>query len=189
MRFSRASGKQYKIERSTGSLAADGSLPARCTRAHHFVAGPLARNRSPPLSMHTPFRSHARGFRRGRDGKSPLSVSPETGWMLSHSRSRSQAATSRFRSSARRRRGYRHAGGIPKGRALWLLLHTSGRAEVCPRREQRDLDKLQLSPQNRRQLRFHAAASYIFYLAAVTRYTAACPPSHRPGDRSAAPAC
>ena len=50
-------------------------------------------------------------------------------------------------------------------------------------------DKLQLSPQNRRQLRFHAAASYIFYLAAVTRYTAACPPSHRPGDRSAAPAC
>ena len=112
-------GKQCKIERSTGSLAADGSLPAR----------------SPPLSMHTPFRSHARGFRRGRDGKSPLSVLPETGWMLSHSRSRSQAATSRFRSSARRRRGYRHAGGIPKGRALWLLLHTSGRAEVCPRRD------------------------------------------------------
>ena len=90
--------KQYKIKRSTGNLPADGSLPARCTRAHHFVAGPLARNRSPPLSMHTPFRSHARGFRRGRAES-------------------------------------RHAGGIPKGKALWSLLPTSGEAEVGPRRD------------------------------------------------------
>ena len=71
---------------------ADGSLPAR----------------SPPLSAYSPFRSHARGCRLRRDGESPLSVSPETGWVLSHSRSRSQAATSCSHSSARRRREYRH---------------------------------------------------------------------------------
>ena len=83
------------------------------------------------------------GCRRRRDGRHSLSVLPETGWKLSHSRSRSQAATSRFRSSARRRRGSRHAGGIPKGKALWSLLPTSGEAEVGPRREQKELYKLQ----------------------------------------------
>jgi len=81
---------------------ADGSLPAR----------------SPPLPAFAPFRSHARGCRPWRDGRGLLSVLPETGRRPAHSRSRSQAATSRFRSSARRRRGSRHAGGIPKGRAL-----------------------------------------------------------------------
>ena len=75
------------------------------------------------------------GCRRRRDGRHSLSVLPETGWKLSHSRSRSQAATADDLSSARRRREPRHAGGIPKGKALWLLLHTSGRAEVCPRRD------------------------------------------------------
>ena len=95
-------------------LCADSGLPARPS----------------PMSMHTPFRSHARRCRRRRDGRHSLSVLPETGWKLAHSRSRSQAATSRFRSSARRRRGSRHAGGIPKGKALWSLLPTSGEAEV-----------------------------------------------------------
>ena len=53
-----------------------------------------------------------------RDGESPLSVLPETGRKSPHSRSRSQAATSHFHSSARRRSVSRYAGGIPKGRAL-----------------------------------------------------------------------
>ena len=81
---------------------ADGSLPAR----------------SPPLSAYSPFRSHAQGYRHRRDGENSLSVLPETGWKLSHSRSRSQAATSSYLSSARRRNSSRHAGGIPKGGAL-----------------------------------------------------------------------
>jgi len=75
-----------------GMQCADGSLPAR----------------SPPLSACAPFRSHARGCVPRRDGKRFLSVLPETGWKLPHSRSRSQAATLMFRSSARRRREYRH---------------------------------------------------------------------------------
>ena len=85
-----------------GMQCADGSLPAR----------------SPPLSAFCPFRSHARGCRRRRDGKRFLSVLPETGYKLSHSRSRSQAATTDDLSSARRRTKSRHAGGIPKGGAL-----------------------------------------------------------------------
>ena len=145
LQFSHARGKPYKIERSTGSFSADGSLPARCTRAHHFVAGPLARNRSPPLPICTPFRSHARVYVLRRDGRHSLSVLPETWSRLSHSRSRSQAATADCLPSARRRNVSRHAGGIPKGKALWLLLHTSGRAEVCNRREQKELYKLQFT--------------------------------------------
>ena len=97
---------------------ADGSQPARGTRAHHFVAGPLARNRAPPLSALSPFRSHARRCRLRRDGRGSLSVLPETRWRPTHSRSRSQAATSDYRASARRRTESRHAGGIPKGGAL-----------------------------------------------------------------------
>ena len=98
---------------------ADSALPARAS----------------PLLAYRPFRSHARVYVLRRDGRHSLSVLPETGWKLSHSRSRSQAATADDLSSARRRREPRHAGGIPKGKALWLLLHTSGRAEVCPRRD------------------------------------------------------
>ena len=119
LQFSHANGKQCKIARSTDSLPADGSLPAR----------------SPPLPICTPFRSHARGCVPRRDGRHSLSVLPETWSRLSHSRSRSQAATADCLPSARRREKSRHAGGIPKGKALWLLLHTSGRAEVCPRRD------------------------------------------------------
>ena len=86
--------------------------------------------------MPTPFRSHARGgCIPRRDGWGYLSVLPETGSRLSHSRSRSQAATLKFRSSARWRIEPCHAGGIPKGKALWSLLPTSGEAEVGPRRE------------------------------------------------------
>ena len=87
------------------------------------------------LRRSIPFRSHARGCVPRRDGRHSLSVLPETGWRLSHSRSRSQAATTRPRSSARRREASRQAGGIPKGRALWSLLPTSGEAEVGPRRD------------------------------------------------------
>ena len=108
---------------------ADSALPARAS----------------PLSMHTPFRSHARGCVPRRDGRHSLSVLPETWSRLSHSRSRSQAATADCLPSARRRNVSRHAGGIPKGKALWLLLHTSGRAEVCNRREQKELYKLQFT--------------------------------------------
>ena len=53
-----------------------------------------------------------------RDGRHSLSVLPETGRRPTHSRSRSQAATADDLSSARRRTESRHAGGIPKGRAL-----------------------------------------------------------------------
>ena len=74
--------------------------------------------RPSPLSMHIPFRSHARGCVPRRDGRHSLSVLPETWSRLSHSRSRSQAATADCLPSARRRREYRHEGGIPKGRAL-----------------------------------------------------------------------
>ncbi len=129
LQFSHARGKPYKIERSTGSFSADGSLPAR----------------SPPLPICTPFRSHARGCVPRHDGRHSLSVLPETWSRLSHSRSRSQAATADCLPSARRRNVSRHAGGIPKGKALWLLLHTSGRAEVCNRREQKELYKLQFT--------------------------------------------
>ena len=126
LRFSHAKDKRYWIERSTGNAVcgrlATGSLAA-AVDAH-----PVSFPRS--------------GCRRRRGGTSSLSVLPETGSRLSHSRSRSQAATADCLPSARRREKSRHAGGIPKGKALWLLLHTSGRAEVCPRREQRDLDKL-----------------------------------------------
>ena len=83
-------------------LCADSGLPARPS----------------PLSACAPFRSHARGCVPRRDGKRFLSVLPETGWKLPHSRSRSQAATLMFRSSARRRKESRHAGRIPKGGAL-----------------------------------------------------------------------
>ena len=44
-------------------LCADSGLPARPS----------------PMSMHTPFRSHARRCRRRRDGRHSLSVLPETG--------------------------------------------------------------------------------------------------------------
>ena len=74
--------------------------------------------RAPPLSALSSFRSHALGCIPRRDGRGSLSVLPETRRRQTHSRSRSQAATSRFRSSARRRKESRHAGGIPKGGAL-----------------------------------------------------------------------
>jgi len=83
-------------------LCADSGLPARPS----------------PLSAYSPFRSHARGCQRRRDGENSLSVLPETGRKPAHSRSRSQAATSCSHSSARRRRKSRHVGGIPKGGAL-----------------------------------------------------------------------
>ena len=70
-----------------------------------------------------------------RDGRGCLSVLPETRQRPTHSRSRSQAAIADFLSSARRRSISRHAGGIPKGKALWSLLPTSGEAEVGPRRD------------------------------------------------------
>jgi len=92
LRFSHARGKLCKIERSTETLVcerlATGSLAAAtCLCAVSF-----------PRS----------GCRLWRDGRGLLSVLPETGWRLTHSRSRSQSATSDFHSSERRRREYRH---------------------------------------------------------------------------------
>ena len=107
------------------------------------AAGPIARNRASPQSVFAPFRSHARGYVPRRDGRHSLSVLPETGRRPTYSRSRSQAATADDLSSARRREESRHAGGIPKGKALWSLLPTSGEAEVGPRREQKEFYKLQ----------------------------------------------
>ena len=101
----------------------------------HWCADSALPARAPPLSALSSFRSHALGCIPRRDGKRFLSVLPETGWRLTHSRSRSQAATLKFRSSARRRKSLRHADGIPKGKALWSLLPTSGEAEVGPRRD------------------------------------------------------
>ena len=102
MQFSHASGKRHKIERSTGN-AVCGRL-VTCSLAAAIGIQPVSFPRS--------------GCRRRRDGRHSLSVLPETGWKLSHSRSRSQAATADCLPSARRRREYRHEGGIPKGRAL-----------------------------------------------------------------------
>ena len=114
-------------------------------RMRHWCADSALPARAPPQSVFAPFRSHARGYVPRRDGRHSLSVLPETGSRLSHSRSRSQAATADCLPSARRREEFRHAGGIPKGRALWSLLPTSGEAEVGPRREQKELYKLQFT--------------------------------------------
>ena len=94
--------KQYKIKRSTANSVC--GLRATSSRVAAVDAHPVSFPRS--------------GCRRRRDGRGCLSVLPETGWKPPHSRSRSQAATSHFHSSARRRSVSRHAGGIPKGRAL-----------------------------------------------------------------------
>ena len=107
--------------------------------------------RPSPLSMHTSFRSHARGCRCRRDGRRYLSVSPETGKMPTHSRSRSQAATTDYLSSARRRTKFRHAGGIPKGRALRRVFCPafSARAETgWPPEANDDLHKLRFTLQS-----------------------------------------
>ena len=85
-----------------GMRCADSALPARA---------------SPQLAF-APFRSHARGADAGATVVGCLSVLPETGRRPTHSRSRSQAATTDDLSSVRRRTKSRHAGGIPKGRAL-----------------------------------------------------------------------
>ena len=119
LRFSHAGGKQCKIERSTANSVCGLRATSSRVAATSLCAVSFPRS----------------GCVLRRDGRHSLSVLPETGWKLPHSRSRSQAATAYFLSSARRRNVFRHAGGIPKGKALWLLLHTSGRAEVCPRRD------------------------------------------------------
>ena len=102
LQFSHAKDKRYWIERSTaGSVCgrlATGSLAAA------FGVQAVSFPRS--------------GCRRRRAGRHSLSVLPETGRRPTHSRSRSQAATTDDLSSVRRRTKSRHAGGIPKGRAL-----------------------------------------------------------------------
>ena len=102
MRFSHARDNQIMIQRLTGN-AVCGLGPTGSALAA-VDAHPVSFPRS--------------GCRRRRGGTSSLSVLPETWSRLSHSRSRSQAATTAFLSSARRRTKSRHAGGIPKGRAL-----------------------------------------------------------------------
>ena len=94
-----------KLSARLGMQCADSALPAR----------------APPHSSRRPFRSHARGCVPRRDGGGCLSVLPETRRRLSHSRSRSQAATADCLPSARRRTKSRHAGGITKGGALWRV--------------------------------------------------------------------
>ena len=119
LRFSHSSGKRHKIERSSaGAVCGLGPTGSALGAVGLRVVS---------------FPRSGCGLRR--DGENSLSVLPETGWKLSHSRTRSQAATSSYLSSARRRNSSRHAGGIPKGKALWSLLPTSGDAEVGPRRE------------------------------------------------------
>ena len=102
MQFSHARGKLSEIKRSTGYAACGLGPTGSALAAIGLCAVSFPRS----------------GCGLRRDGENSLSVLPETGWKLSHSRSRSQAATLKSRSSARRRRESRHAGGIPKGRAL-----------------------------------------------------------------------
>jgi len=170
-----------------GMQCADGSLPAR----------------SPPLSACAPFRSHARGCVPRRDGKRFLSVLPETGWKLPHSRSRSQAATLMFRSSARRRREYRHipregtrrkAVGARSLRAGFLRAEPLGVSFVQPfLHEQKRLavgDKKKssansnLTPKQQAERR-----SFSLLLSVFRQCTGAYPRSRRPGNRFSGPAC
>ena len=97
------------------------SCAGSSARMRHWCADSALPARAPPQSVFAPFRSHAQGYVPRRDGRQFLSVLPETRQRPTHSRSRSQAATSRFRSSARRRSVSRHAGGITKGGALWRV--------------------------------------------------------------------
>ena len=118
LRFSHARGKLCKIERSTETLVC-GRLATGSKYARPPLRGGSPRTESLAAAIGIQPVSFPRsGCRLRRDGESPLSVSPETEWMLSHSRSRSQAATTFFLSSARRYTKLRHAGGIPKGGAL-----------------------------------------------------------------------
>jgi len=166
---------------------ADSALPARAS----------------PLSACAPFRSHARGCQRRCDGTSFLSVLPETGWRLTHSRSRSQSATSDFHSSERRRREYRHipregtrrkAVGARSLRAGFLRAEPLGVSFVQPfLHEQKRLavgDKKKssansnLTPKQQAERR-----SFSLLLSVFRQCTGAYPRSRRPGNRFSGPAC
>ena len=118
MQFSHAKDKRHKIVRSTAGavcgLRATGLMYARPP-----LRGGSPRTESLAAAIGIQPVSFPRsGCGLRRDGKRFLSVLPETGQALSHSRSRSQAAISSCLSSARRRRESRHVGRIPKGGAL-----------------------------------------------------------------------
>ena len=135
MRFSHASGALCKFERSTVSTVC-GRLATGSRYARPPLRGGSPRTESLAAAIGIQPVSFPRsGCGLRRDGRDSFSVSPETRRRPTHSRSRSQAAIADFHSSARRRNSSRHAGGIPKGKALWSLLPTSGESEVGPRRE------------------------------------------------------